>query len=197
MELYLKNILVILVISLVSYLIYRRFKSSMFSSRANSVISTLILFFGFFAPILGMMNCSGWNEGSMTSSSCLLSSGFMIAYADFYYGLMLFSSFMLLVPVLIYIFLIIGIIKFLIKKDAIALGKFSVLGVVFLIILFFTGPIELFLSIIVFTGAVGGLIKNYTEQNDKETFKKCLLAMAVSIIMAGLSIVVINTVANL
>ena len=59
------------------------------------------LFFIF--PVLGMKNCEGWNEGSMTAKSCIIDNSFLHAYADFYYGLLLISSFTLLIPLLIYI----------------------------------------------------------------------------------------------
>lgn len=39
----------------------------------------------------------------MTSESCLVNSSFLQVYADFYYALILFSSFMLLMPLVTYI----------------------------------------------------------------------------------------------
>ena len=74
------------------------------------------LFFIF--PALGMMNCQGWNEGSMTSESCLVNTSFLQAYADFYYALVLFSSFMLLIPLVIYIVIAIWLSEILGRKLA-------------------------------------------------------------------------------
>lgn len=60
-----------------------------------------IVFFVF--PVLGMMNCQGWNEGSMAVKTCVVNAGFLQAYANFYYALILFSAFFLLIPLIIYI----------------------------------------------------------------------------------------------
>jgi hypothetical protein len=70
----------------------------------NWLLSRLPFYSLFFIfPVLGMMNCQGWNEGSMSSETCLINSSLLQAYADFYYALILFSSFMLLLPLVVYI----------------------------------------------------------------------------------------------
>ena len=72
------------------------------------------LFFVF--PVLGMMNCNGWNEGSMTAQKCLIDSSFLHAYADFYYALILFSAFSLLIPLLSYVAIAIALSEILGRK---------------------------------------------------------------------------------
>lgn len=54
-------------------------------------------------PVLGMMNCQGWNEGSMAVKSCVVNIGLLQVYANFYYALLLISSFALLIPLIIYV----------------------------------------------------------------------------------------------
>lgn len=114
---------------LIGYFIYRNYKAPMAGNYANTVIFALVLLFGFALPILGMMNCSGWNEGSGAVYSCLfLDSGFTRAYANFYYGLLLLSAFALLIPFVIYAYLVVGLGNYLSKKDAVGLGNLSVWG---------------------------------------------------------------------
>ena len=60
------------------------------------------LFFVF--PVLGMMNCQGWNEGSMESKTCVIDGTIFHVYANFYYGFITFSSFMVFIPLLLYIY---------------------------------------------------------------------------------------------
>lgn len=64
------------------------------------------------------MNCQGWFEGSMTSESCLVDTSFLQAYTDIYYALVLFSSFMLLIPLVIYIVVAIWLSETLGRKLA-------------------------------------------------------------------------------
>lgn len=54
------------------------------------------------APFLLMVNCSGWNAGSMRVQSCTLNFPFAEDLANFAYGLMLLASFGLGIPLLIY-----------------------------------------------------------------------------------------------
>lgn len=60
-------------------------------------------FLFFVCPVLGMMNCQGWNSGSMAVKSCVVNIGLLQVYANFYYGLLLMSSFALLIPLIIYV----------------------------------------------------------------------------------------------
>jgi hypothetical protein len=57
----------------------------------------------FILPILGMMNCEGWNEGSGTAKSCLIDAPILHSYADIYYLLITMSAFMLLIPLMVYV----------------------------------------------------------------------------------------------
>jgi hypothetical protein len=65
----------------------------------------------FIIPILGMMNCSGWNEGSMTVESCLIDAPLFRDYANLYYNFMLFSALMGGIPIIIYVFLVFLVVK--------------------------------------------------------------------------------------
>lgn len=69
---------------------------------------TLLGFVGMFvvAPIWGMMNCDGWNEGSGKVTGCDVDTPFLRAYAEGYYAFMLVSSFTAGVPILIYLALV-------------------------------------------------------------------------------------------
>lgn len=49
----------------------------------------------FVLPILAMASCEDWNAGSMQSEACIINLPLVRSYADFYYALMLFSSFVL------------------------------------------------------------------------------------------------------
>ncbi len=75
-----------------------------------------IYFFAFVLPILGMMNCSGWNEGSMVVESCIIDGTIFRAYADFYYGWLLISAFMAGAPILIFIGIVVFLTKLISKR---------------------------------------------------------------------------------
>ena len=72
------------------------------------------LFFIF--PVLGMMNCDGWNEGSGVVESCVIDIGLLRSYANFYFMFITMSSFMLLLPVLVYILFFIALSEGFAKK---------------------------------------------------------------------------------
>lgn len=82
----------------------------------------IISFCGFVLPILAMVNCLGWNEGSMSVSGCVVDFPFARAYADVYYGLLLFSAFMLLMPLGVYVAFVVGLIM-LAKRVALVVCK--------------------------------------------------------------------------
>jgi len=63
-------------------------------------------------PILAMLNCKGFNEGSMKVSKCFIDSSLIRSYASFYYGWLTISSFMMFIPVFIYIGVVILIAKY-------------------------------------------------------------------------------------
>jgi len=81
----------------------------------RKVLAFFIYFVGLVLPVLAMLNCSGWDEGSMQVQSCVIDSDFIRAYANFYYALLLFSAFMVLIPLIIYVGVIILIAMFLPK----------------------------------------------------------------------------------
>jgi len=70
--------------------------------KKSEKISLAIYFIAFVLPILGMMNCSGWNEGSMAVKSCVIDGNIFREYAEFYSGFLFISVFMMLIPVVIY-----------------------------------------------------------------------------------------------
>ncbi len=84
--------------------------------KKSKKITLIIYFVAFVLPILGMMNCSGWDEGSMTVSSCIIDGIICRGYANFYYALLLFSSFALLIPVGIYAGIVIFFTKLISKR---------------------------------------------------------------------------------
>jgi len=70
-------------------------------------------FIGLVMPVLGMMNCKGFNEGSMTVRECFIDHSLLRSYADFFYGWMTISSFMLFIPIIIYIIIVIKLAKYI------------------------------------------------------------------------------------
>ncbi|MFT2112748.1 hypothetical protein [Marinomonas sp. 2405UD68-3] len=81
----------------------------------GSRISFVLYFIAFVLPVLGVMNCDGWNTASMSVKSCAIDSGVLRGYADLYTALFYFSSFLVFIPILIYIGVCTLIIK-LIRK---------------------------------------------------------------------------------
>jgi hypothetical protein len=71
-------------------------------SYPGAIVFFIVLFVGCVLPMIGMLNCSGWNEGSMHSTDCLIDTSWTRAYADWYYGFILFSVFLGLIPVVVY-----------------------------------------------------------------------------------------------
>jgi len=73
------------------------------TSRQRQLIvlsAAIILFLG---PILIMGNCSGWNEGSMKVANCAVDFPLARDFADFFYGIVLFSAFLVGLPILVYL----------------------------------------------------------------------------------------------
>lgn len=79
------------------------------------ILILAIFFIAFILPILGMRNCSGWNEGSMAVTSCTIDGNIFREYANFYYGLLLISAFMMLIPAVIYVGVVIFFTKLILK----------------------------------------------------------------------------------
>jgi hypothetical protein len=84
--------------------------------KKSTIFALAIYFIAFALPIIGMMNCSGWNEGSMAVKSCAVDSPFLRSYANFYYGWLLLSAFMIGAPILAYGGIIVFITRFISKK---------------------------------------------------------------------------------
>jgi hypothetical protein len=83
----------------------------------KSRLFTLVIFsLAFLLPILGMLNCSGWNEGTGHVENCLIDAPFLRAYADFYYSFIVISAFVGFLPVGLYILVIVLITKFIAKR---------------------------------------------------------------------------------
>lgn len=66
---------------------------------------TMLVFFLLFvvAPIWGMMNCEGWNEGTMAVTVCDVDTPFLRGYAEAYLGFVLMAAFMGGIPIAIYL----------------------------------------------------------------------------------------------
>ena len=78
-------------------------KSHSVTNRQRQLIvlsAAIILFLG---PILIMGNCSGWNEGSMKVATCAVDFPLARDFADLFYGIVLFSAFLVGLPILAYL----------------------------------------------------------------------------------------------
>jgi uncharacterized membrane protein len=78
--------------------------------KMSKKITLAVYFIAFVLPILGMMNCPGWNEGSGVQS-CIIDGNIFREYAELYYGLLLLSAFLMLIPVIIYVGFVIAVTK--------------------------------------------------------------------------------------
>ena len=65
-----------------------------------------IYFVGIILPILAMYNCSGFNEGSMAVDHCVVDHILIRKYASFWYGVVTISSFMFMIPIVVYIYIV-------------------------------------------------------------------------------------------
>jgi hypothetical protein len=79
----------------------------------GSRIVFILYFVAFVLPILGVMNCDGWNAGSMAVATCAIDNGLFRSYANLYMAFLFFSSFLVFIPVLIYIVICILLTKFI------------------------------------------------------------------------------------
>lgn len=82
----------------------------------TTVIKIVTYFVGLVMPILGMLNCGGHHEGTMQVSSCIIDCSITRSYANFYWGWVTMSSFMLGIPIIIYIVVVIQLAKNLPKR---------------------------------------------------------------------------------
>ena len=71
-------------------------------------------FLAFVLPILFMMNCSGWNAGSVSVRSCYFENELMIEAANMVIGFLFISSFMGFLPIVVYALVVIGVIELII-----------------------------------------------------------------------------------
>jgi len=83
--------------------------------KLSKKIALAIYFIALVLPIIGMMNCSGFDEGSMVVKSCVVDGSIFRAYASFYYGWLLIFAFAGFIPVLMYIGVVIIFAKIVSK----------------------------------------------------------------------------------
>ncbi|MGV7960883.1 hypothetical protein QPK13_07115 [Photorhabdus tasmaniensis] len=76
----------------------------------KNIITFIIFFIIFILPVISMMNCHGWNEGSMEVTECSINLWIVREYANFYYDFVLVGAFAMGIPIIIYIVLGITII---------------------------------------------------------------------------------------
>jgi len=75
-------------------------------------VFTLVTYMvAFLLPILGMMNCSGFNAANGAVQECYIDASFLRSYANFHYGWIMISSFIFFLPIIIYIILVIGLVR--------------------------------------------------------------------------------------
>ncbi|MEM6377434.1 MAG: hypothetical protein AAF705_04420 [Bacteroidota bacterium] len=75
--------------------------------KVKQSIQLLLYFVGLALPILGMLNCSGFNAGNMAVQSCFIDHPLIRDYASFYYGWITVASFMAFIPVVLYIIVVV------------------------------------------------------------------------------------------
>jgi len=74
----------------------------------SKIIIWIIYFIAFILPILGMSNCSMPDDGGYaTVEYCTVDGSIFRGYANFYYGLMLVSAYMFLLPGVIYVLVVV------------------------------------------------------------------------------------------
>ena len=78
------------------------------------LLSRLPFYFVFFIlPVLVMSSCEGWNTGTMTTQRCAVDLAIVRSYADGYYTFVTFSSFLLAIPILVYILVLVFVSEIL------------------------------------------------------------------------------------
>jgi len=73
------------------------------SNGSSLKIKRVIFFIAFVLPLLGMANCNGWNEGTMTVKSCVIDGQLFRGYANVYYAFLLMSAFTVFIPIYLYV----------------------------------------------------------------------------------------------
>jgi len=79
------------------------------------VVHSLIYLIAFGFPVLLIAGSSGWNAGSMQASSYLIDNEMIKSLTDLILNLVFMSSFLLGLPILIYVLVVIGFAKLLSK----------------------------------------------------------------------------------
>lgn len=79
------------------------------------VVHSLIYLIAFGFPVLLIAGSEGWNAGSMKASSYLIDNEMIKSLTDLILNLVFMSSFLLGLPILIYVFVVIGFAKLLSK----------------------------------------------------------------------------------
>lgn len=69
-------------------------------------VRLMIYIIGIGFPIFAMWNCSGFNEGSMVVKDCIIDSNLLRNFSSFCYGVVTISSFMMFIPIILYIYII-------------------------------------------------------------------------------------------
>lgn len=83
------------------------------------IIRLTIYSLAFLLPLLAMQNCSGWNEGSMEVSTCMVDISILREFASFCYNILLISAFLAFIPLILYVLIVFGITElfvFILKK---------------------------------------------------------------------------------
>jgi len=81
----------------------------------KTIAKIFVYFIGLVMPILAMLNCNGFDGGNMKVSHCFIDSSLIRSYADFYFGWLLISSFMVFIPVIIYVGIVVLVAKYFSK----------------------------------------------------------------------------------
>ncbi len=71
--------------------------------RKLPAIPVVVTAIGILLPILAMLNCSGWNEGSGMVKACVIDGPLFRSAANFAYGFVVISVFIGFIPVFLYI----------------------------------------------------------------------------------------------
>jgi len=80
-----------------------KMKSVLFRATLYIIFRISLYSVFFILPVLGMLNCDGWNEGTGAVTSCVIDGSFFRSYANFYFSFITISSFTLLMPLILYV----------------------------------------------------------------------------------------------
>ena len=84
------------------------------SNKKIKIIRLTIYSLVFLIPLLAMQHCSGWNEGSMEVSTCLVDISIFREFASFCYNILLISAFMAFLPLIFYVLVVFGITELMV-----------------------------------------------------------------------------------